>query len=173
VITLRPLVVADLTAILPIERELFPDDPPWSAGTFRSELAGVPGTRWYCVAVDTSIDTTRNTNDSGTIVGYAGLMHTGGPGEPADVQTIAVVTSHRRAGIGSSMLNALIDEAKRRRAESLMLDVRADNAAAIAFYTRFGFEERARRRRYFADGTDGVVMSRDRTSPAPRPVSLG
>jgi [ribosomal protein S18]-alanine N-acetyltransferase len=38
--------------------------------------------------------------------------------------------------------------------------VRADNLAAIAFYRREGFAEIARRRSYYVDGTDAVVMQR-------------
>jgi hypothetical protein len=42
--------LADIDAVLPLERELFAGDPPWSAEIFRSELAGMPATRWYVVA---------------------------------------------------------------------------------------------------------------------------
>lgn len=151
--TLRPLTAADLPAVLPIERELFSADPPWSENTFQSELSAVPATRWYIVAVE-------HASSGPKIVGYTGLMHIGGASEPADVQTIAVVPTRQRMRIGSKLMNALIAEAERRRAGSMMLDVRADNTPAIAFYETFGFEECARRRRYFADGTDGIVMSR-------------
>ena len=35
------------------------------------------------------------------------------------------------------------------------------NAAALAFYAAEGFTEVARRRRYYRDGADAVVMQRD------------
>lgn len=154
-VRLRPFETRDIDIVVPIEQELFPDDPPWSADTFASELAHVPATRWYVVAVDNAKD------DAGgdVVVGYAGLMHSGQVGDPADVQTIAVARQRQRRGIGSVLMRALLDEADRRRAAEVMLDVRADNVAAQAFYHGFGFTEVRRRRRYFGDGVDGVVMA--------------
>lgn len=40
------------------------------------------------------------------------------------------------------------------------LEVRAGNAAAVALYRRLGFEEVGRRRRYYADGSDALLMTR-------------
>lgn len=147
---LRPFDVDDLAAVLPIEQELFSRDPPWSEDVFRSELARVPDTRWYVVAIEET---------SGEVVGYVGLMHSGHTGDTADVQTIAVTPARQRLGIGTLLMTALIAEARRRAAGTVTLDVRADNEPAQAMYRAFGFEEVRRRRRYYADGTDGVVMS--------------
>jgi ribosomal-protein-alanine N-acetyltransferase len=145
---LRPMLESDVEKLVPIEAELFAGDPPWSAKQFRSELAGVPETRWYTVAED----------ESGELAGYAGLREVDGT---ADIQTIAVVPDHQRHGLGTSLLDALIDEARRRRAREVLLDVRADNEPAIALYERHGFERIARRRRYFGAGRiDGLVLRR-------------
>ena len=48
----------------------------------------------------------------------------------ADVQTIAVVPEREGRGIGSALLTELIDEARRRRAADVLLEVRADNPRA-------------------------------------------
>jgi len=48
-----------------------------------------------------------------------------------------------------------------------MLEVRADNAAAIALYERLRFRAISTRPRYYPDGTDALVMRRAR-SDAPR-----
>jgi hypothetical protein len=42
-----------------------------------------------------------------------------------------------------------------------VLDVRADNSAAVALYEKLGFERTAVRRRYYATGGDALVMIRD------------
>lgn len=145
---LRPMLESDIERIVPIETELFAGDPPWSADQFRSELEGVPATRWYTVAED----------ESGQLAGYAGLREVDGT---ADIQTIAVVPVHQRRGLGTTLLDALIDEARRRRARDVLLDVRADNDPAISFYKRHGFERIARRRGYYAAGRiDGLVLRR-------------
>ncbi|NED94357.1 ribosomal protein S18-alanine N-acetyltransferase [Phytoactinopolyspora alkaliphila] len=146
-IALRPMGPEDVETIEPLERELFPDDPPWTREQFLEELAGVPDTRWYVVAVEED-----------ELTGYAGLRALGMPGEPADIQTIAVAPAHQRRGVGATLMDALITEARARAAGSLLLEVRADNDAALAFYGRYGFERIATRRAYYGGGRDGLVL---------------
>lgn len=142
------MLESDVEQIVPIEAELFAGDPPWSAEEFRSELAGVPETRWYTVAEA----------ESGELAGYAGLRVVDGT---ADIQTVAVAPAHQRHGLGTMLLGALIDEARRRRATEMLLEVRADNEPALALYQRHGFEQIARRRGYFGAGRiDGLVLRR-------------
>ena len=52
----------------------------------------------------------------------------------------------------------LAAEAAARGASSLMLEVRASNAAARRLYARHGFEELHVRRRYYPGGEDAVIM---------------
>jgi len=144
-VSLRPMRWWDIEPILPVERDLFPYDA-WTAEQFWSELAGVPGTRWYVVA-----------EDAGELVGYAGLAGAGGEG---DVQTVAVRRSRHGSGVGSLLLDALLAEAERRGCGRLFLEVRADNAVAIALYRGRGFDRVAVRRGYYADGSDALVMRR-------------
>jgi ribosomal-protein-alanine N-acetyltransferase len=43
----------------------------------------------------------------------------------------------------------------------MLLDVREDNAPALAFYARHGFERLSTRRAYYANGRiDGLVLRR-------------
>lgn len=139
----------DIEAVLPIERELFPDEA-WTAEQLWSELAGVPEIRWYVVA-----------EDAAGVVGYAGLAAVG---SEADVQTVGVRRSRQREGVGSLLLDALLAEASRRGCSQVFLEVRADNGGAIALYEGRGFEQIAVRRRYYADGADAMVM-RGRIGP--------
>ncbi|AQZ66871.1 Ribosomal-protein-S18p-alanine acetyltransferase [[Actinomadura] parvosata subsp. kistnae] len=136
---------ADLPAVMAIERATFPLDA-WSEGMMRGELADMPRTRHYVVAL---------VDDE--IVAYAGLA---AAGDQADVQTIAVLDKHRGTGIGSAMLTELLAEAVRRGAREIFLEVRADNPHAQAVYRHFGFEEIGTRRRYYDDGTDAIMMRR-------------
>ena len=56
------------------------------------------------------------------------------------------------------MARALLRRGRVRRGARMLLEVRADNTAALAFYAAEGFVEIARRRRYYRDGTDAVVL---------------
>lgn len=139
----------DIEAIVPLEQAVFADDPPWSVETFWSELAGVPELRWYGVA-----------EDGGTLVGYTGLLAPSMPGEPADILTIAVDPAYRRRGYGTVLMTGLIAQARGREAGDLMLEVRADNETARAFYHRSGFDRIAVRRNYYRGNCDAIVMRR-------------
>jgi ribosomal-protein-alanine N-acetyltransferase len=140
------MTVADLPAVMAIERSTFPLDA-WSEGMMRGELAEQPRTRHYVVAEA----------DDGTLVGYAGLA---AAADQADVQTIAVLEPHQGNGVGGALLRALLDEASRRGAREMFLEVRDDNDRARAVYEHFGFEVIGLRRRYYDDGTDAIMMRR-------------
>ena len=142
-VTLRRMRWWDLEQVHALETALFPD--PWSIETFWSELAHVPETRHYLVA-----------EDGGEVVGYAGLVATG---HQADVQTLGVRADHQGRGLGGELLRALLDEARRREAGEVLLEVRAENAAAQALYAGHGFERIGVRRGYYRPGgTDAYVL---------------
>ncbi|MBD8044046.1 ribosomal protein S18-alanine N-acetyltransferase [Arthrobacter sp. Sa2BUA2] len=137
---------ADIPAVDALEKAMFPVDA-WPTQMFYDEL-GQADTRSYYVAEAAD----------GSVVGYAGLMCV----LPiADVQTIAVSTAHEGAGIGSRLLATLIDEAKDRGADDVLLEVRADNPRAQRLYRWFGFEQIHIRPRYYRDGADALIMRLD------------
>ena len=141
-VSVRGMTPDDVIAVSVLEQRLFPVDA-WPLHMFYDELAQ-PDTRWYLVA-----------EGSEGIVGYAGLMCI----EPiADVQTIAVVPEYEGRGIGTTLLTRLIEEARRRHAADLLLEVRADNPRAQQLYRRFGFEQIHVRPRYYRDGVDALIM---------------
>jgi ribosomal-protein-alanine acetyltransferase len=144
---LRRAGLDDLDAIMRIEQAVFESDA-WSASTMRAELSDRHG--YYIVAFPVG--------DDATIVGYAGL-HSAKRDPQADVQTIAVAEPARRGGLGRALMTRLIDEARSRGAETVFLEVRADNPGAQQLYTSLGFEEIAVRQAYYQpDGVDALVM---------------
>ena len=91
----------------------------------------------------------------GEAVGYAGLMVID---TTADIQTIGVLPRFEGRGIGRALLTELLGEARRRGADTVMLEVRADNPRAQGLYTRFGFQQIHTRKKYYRDGVDAWVM---------------
>jgi ribosomal-protein-alanine N-acetyltransferase len=134
-----------IPALVEIDDALFGTDA-WSVASFWAELAGIPDLRWYRVLLE-----------GNEVVGYAGLAVVG---PSADVQTVAVRADRQGRGLGGVLLDALLGEADRRGCTEVLLEVRADNVAAIALYAARGFVTIATRRRYYADGTDAVVLRR-------------
>jgi ribosomal-protein-alanine N-acetyltransferase len=68
----------------------------------------------------------------------------------AEILTLAVAPSARRAGLGRALVEALAGQACALGAEALFLEVAADNAAAIALYDSAGFTGAGRRKAYYA-----------------------
>ena len=60
--------------------------------------------------------------------------------------------------MASGLLAGVLEVAGRTEADRLLLEVREDNTAALAFYARSGFTEIDRRPRYYADGATAVVL---------------
>lgn len=145
-LTLRPLRWWDIEGLVPIEADLFGVDA-WSAETFWGELAGIPETRWY-----------RAAERDGEIVGYVGLAVIDGSG---DVQTIAVRRDQQGTGLGGVLLDALLTEAQNQGCSEVILEVRADNAPAIALYEKRSFVRIAERPRYYQDGVAALIMRRE------------
>ena len=134
--TLRRATPDDLDAIMELETGTFASDA-WSRGTMRAELVSPHG--YYLVAEATA---------GGAIAGYAGLLAPAHSGQ-ADIQTIAVASASRRNGLGRALVVALLDEARRRHAAEVFLEVRADNPNAQSLYTALGFTQIAGRPRYY------------------------
>jgi ribosomal-protein-alanine N-acetyltransferase len=141
--TLRELHWTDLPALAALERDLFAHDA-WAEPTWWAELAGRPR-REYLVLTD-----------SDGVLGYAGLDH---GGEVADVMTIAVAPRAQGHGFGRLLLDELEQRASIRGAANVILEVRADNLAALGLYERSGYAVLSTRRRYYQPGdVDAVVM---------------
>jgi ribosomal-protein-alanine N-acetyltransferase len=142
------LSAADLARCVELERELFPGDDPWQLSMFVAELAA----GHYYRAARTA---------DGQLVGYAGLALTSRPpGGEAEVHTIGVDPRFQRAGVGRLLLRDLLARADELTATTF-LEVRTDNAAAIALYLAEGFEVVGVRRRYYQpSGADAYTMRR-------------
>ncbi|KRE43900.1 ribosomal protein S18-alanine N-acetyltransferase [Knoellia sp. Soil729] len=141
--TTRELAWTDIPDLVRLEDEAFPDDA-WSEASWWAELAGRPRRDYVVVTRE------------GELAAYAGLDH---GGQVADLMTITVAPAHRGAGLAHGLLDELEARAAGAGAEALMLEVRADNAAARALYDRRGYDVLNVRRGYYQPGNvDAVVM---------------
>ena len=141
--TLRELHWTDLPALAALERDLFAHDA-WSEPTWWAELAGRPRRDYVVLA------------DADGLLGYAGLDH---GGDVADVMTIAVAPRAQGHGFGRLLLDDLELRARSRGAVHVILEVRADNLAALGLYERSGYAVLSTRRRYYQPGdVDALVM---------------
>jgi [ribosomal protein S18]-alanine N-acetyltransferase len=143
-VRLRPMRPADLDALMPFEQQMFGPES-WSRQGYLDELADTE-LRYYIVA---------ETADH-QLLGTAGLLTIG---ETAQILTVGVLPAARRRGVGRLLVRALVEEARRRRAEEVLLEVREDNEAARQLYESEGFTVLGRRRGYYEQGrVDAVTM---------------
>ncbi|WP_083450040.1 ribosomal protein S18-alanine N-acetyltransferase [Luteipulveratus mongoliensis] len=148
---LRELRWTDIETLAELERALFADDA-WSPASWWGELAGRPR-RAYVVA-----------EDGADIVGYAGVDRAG---DVADVMTVAVAPAAQGSGLGQQLMDWMVDTARDGGAESLLLEVRADNAPARKLYDRNGFEQISVRRRYYKATMPTRSSLRERSEEEP------
>jgi len=138
----RPMRPDDLDMLLRIERASYPY--PWTLVNFRDCL----DSGYSCWAGEVE----------GALAGYWIMMRVVGEGH---ILNCCVAPSWQRRGFGRTLMEHLIDIARRHATETLYLEVRPSNTRAVNLYERLGFDGIALRRNYYpADQgrEDALVM---------------
>ncbi len=158
-IEIRPLVYADLPAVIAVERRAF--TTPWSLPMFVLELSKPSGICLAAVARDDAGHSDTDELGEGELVGYLICAHYD---QAWHLMNIAVEPERRRQGIARALIDALI--ARAGVASNYTLEVRVSNRSAIALYEKYAFRSVGRRRRYYSDnGEDAIIMWRAFGSP--------
>lgn len=144
-LTFRLMGREDLDPVMEIERRSFPQ--PWSPGLFLHELK-VPFSKTILAHMS---------NGSGELLGYICRWLVG---DEIHILNLAVRPDRRSGGVGRALVELIVQEAAERGARLITLEVRRENAEAIALYRSFGFTERGVRRNYYGRGQDAIIMSR-------------
>ena len=140
---LHPMTQSDLRAVIEVEKASH--SYPWSEASFRAELNN-PFSRVYILRLD------------GEVAGYICyhiLL------EELNILNLVTGSSFRRRGVGRVLLGAAISDGLRNKANMAFLEVREGNLAAISLYASFGFQCLMRRKNYYSDGEDALVMKKD------------
>ena len=145
-VNFRAMTALDLVSAAAIEQDVY-KNAAWSISQFKEEFAKSPKNAHYLAA-----------EFEGELIAYAGIFFIA---DVADIHTITVVEQHRRKGIGRELLKRLIDWARVRKAEAIMLEMRLGNDAARPLYEQFGFSEVSRRENYYGPGLTAVVMRKE------------
>jgi ribosomal-protein-alanine N-acetyltransferase len=130
-----------------LEALLFPGDDPWPRAAFVRELVAK---HHHYVAARTA----------DTLVGYGGVSRLGRkPPFEYEIHTIGVDPVYQGRGIGRRLLAELLNFAA---GGVVHLEVRTDNAAAIALYRSVGFTQVGLRPSYYrVSGADAYTMRRE------------
>jgi ribosomal-protein-alanine N-acetyltransferase len=149
---LAVLTAADAGRLADLHAAAF--DRPWDARAF-GELIGAMGVATFGIEGET---------------GLAGMIMVRAVAGEAEVLTLAVSPAARRQGLGLALVEAAVGTAAALGADTLWLEVAADNAAALALYRAAQFRVAGRRPAYYArpmgEKVDAVVMTRDLNTAA-------
>jgi ribosomal-protein-alanine N-acetyltransferase len=142
---IRPARAADLPALAALEAAAFGD--PWSAAMLAAELSHpralilvAPGR-----AGGTDLDA------------YACFLEAA---DEAELLRVAVAPARRRQGLALRLLGEGFGRLRAAGVVSCHLEVRPANLAALGLYQALGFAVCGRRRLYYRDGSDALVLRR-------------
>jgi ribosomal-protein-alanine N-acetyltransferase len=136
-----PLTEAELDDVLAIENGAFPR--PWTRQHFLDELASPLAAARIALTGD------------GEVAGYICCRTII---DEAEILDVAVAPAWRRCGVGALLVRWALADCRHRGVITVGLEVRVSNRAAIALYHDLGFHEAGRRRGYYENGEDALLM---------------
>jgi len=140
----RPATAGDLDALEALESAAFTD--PWT----RAQIDGELSEPHAVVLVTHGLEA------------YAVFRHIAGE---AELLRLAVAPPARRRGLARRLVEHGLDVLRAGGCSGCFLEVRTTNGPAIALYEALAFRRAGQRRRYYADGTDALLMHRPLEPP--------
>lgn len=145
--------LADLDALLALERDFFTADHVISRRSFRNFITS-PRSALIVADVDDKVA-------GCALVNYRQGSRRG------RLYTISVGREFQRRGIARQLMAAAEASARRRGCRFMRLEVRADDAGAIALYESSGYARFGRRRRYYDKRIDALRLEKSLARPNP------
>jgi len=156
-IQLRPAAASDLDAVLSLDR-VTENAPHWPLSAYATILdapGAEPARCLFAALKDELLD--------GFAVGMvqpSSIETSTGAGRIAELESVVVSASMRRAGIGRALCACVFNWCRSQGATEVVLEVRASSAGAIALYAALGFTLTGRRPSYYRDPEDDAVLMR-------------
>lgn len=141
-ITITNMTLSDLLEIKDILSTDFDDF--WNFNIFESELKNLNSK--YIVAKSDDV-----------IVGFAGIWIS-----VDDIHITNIVTKKtmRHLGIGSMLLEKLLEISKKENLSSLTLEVNEKNTNAIKLYEKYNFKKIGLRKNYYSQNENAIIMTK-------------
>ena len=137
--SVTPLIPSLLPDVAALERTVFKH--PWSEAAL-TLLCGETAFGYAAL-------------EAGVVAAYGGMLTVLDEGQ---ITNIATHPDHRKRGLATAVLHALLEEARRRGLTFVTLEVRESNAAAIALYEKNGFQTVGRRPRFYTEPTEAALV---------------
>jgi len=143
-IKLRKFKISDLDQILKIEKSSFSVSYAYSKERFKS---------LYKAHSNDFIVAEKKSKVIGYIIAYnkRGFL---------DFDSIAVGKNYRGMGLGSRLMNFVLESFKNRGFKKASLEVNTANKRAMFFYKKIGFQIKKTLKRFYKDGTSAYRMEK-------------
>ena len=119
-------------------------DEFWTPNILKSELEN-PNSK-YIVA-----------KENENIVGFAGIIISI---DDTEITNIVTKKAERKRGIGTLLLDKLIEMTKKENRDKISLEVNENNIEAKNLYIKNGFEMVGRRKKYYNGIDDAIIMTK-------------
>ena len=140
-IKILPMTADDIDGVLKVEESCFAI--AWTRADFEREM-NENKLAIYFVA-----------KDGEKIVGYAGMWHVVTEGH---ITHVGVLEEVRCEGIGSMLMEKLIEKALEKEMTGITLEVRMGNRPAQALYHKYGFKAEGIRKNYYPDTKEDAII---------------
>lgn len=130
----------DISGVSKIEERCFSD--PWSLEAVREGL-------------ENSLDTWLVLKEKEGILGYCVFRIIAGEGE---LLRIAVLPEFQGRGLSKKLMDQMVEYSRKKKAETMFLEVRESNEKARNLYRSYGFSEVGIRKDYYRNPVENAVI---------------
>ena len=120
-------------------------DDFWTYDVLQEELNN-PNSKYFVAKLENNI------------LGFAGIWKAV---DDVHITDIVVKKSNRQTGIGSKLLEKLIQTAKSQNFNSITLEVNEHNQPAINLYLKYGFKNVGFRKKYYNNKDNAIIMTKE------------
>lgn len=96
-----------------------------------------------------------------------GFLVARGLGPEWEIENVVIVASAQRHGLGTRLVQELLDRAQTQGAKAVLLEVRESNRAACGLYSKLGFVESGRRKSYYGNPQEDALLYKKLFPEAP------
>lgn len=139
-VSIRAMECTDVEAVSRMEEETF--SMPWSRDAFL-QMIRKEDARYYVAEED------------GCVIGGCGVLMAAGEG---NITNVVVEKEKRNQGIGTKMLQYLIEDGSRNGLYAFTLEVRVSNKAAIHVYEKLGFQSEGIRPKFYEKPIEDAMI---------------
>jgi len=149
VLSFRRMTLDDLEQVMNVENAVY--EFPWTRSIF-SDCIRVGYSCWIALQQE-------------TVVGHAVISIVA---DESHMLNLSIARNHQRKGYGKQFVEFLVNEASAQQAQTMLLEVRPSNTAAINCYNSAGFNEIGCRKDYYParEGREDALLLARHISPA-------